>query len=172
MDLSKAKKISVVGNSAAGKSTLSKALGCSLGIEVFSIDRIYWLSGWKLRDHDSYNRLHEKWLGMDSWIIEGVGYWNELERRISESDIVIFLDVPVELCKKKAEIRIKEESLTPNPNITSGCVYGEVKDHQMEVIEYFNSELRSKLSDYLSSLSQEKVKVISSYSELNIDNET
>ena len=169
MNLAIAKKISIIGNSAAGKSTMSERIAVSLGLEVYSVDKIYWLSGWKLRDQDSYIRLHEKWLGMDSWIIEGVGYWNEMERRILKSDAVIFLDVPVELCKKRAEIRIKEESFSPNSNITSGCVYGKVKDRQMEVIENFHRDLRPKIINYLLNFSQEKVQVIRDYSELNID---
>ncbi len=56
MGLTKAKKISVVGNSGAGKSTFSKELGKALKIEVYSIDKIYWLSGWKLRDQCSFRR--------------------------------------------------------------------------------------------------------------------
>lgn len=172
MKLTEAKKISVVGNSGAGKSTLSKRLGKCLGLEVCSIDKIYWLSGWRLRAHDSFKTLHDQWLGRDSWIIEGVGYWAELERRIAESDMVIFMDVPIDLCRERAERRIEEEKRTPNPDITAGCVYGDVKELQMEVIESFHTELRPKLVEYLSSLSPEKVKVVGGFSELNVENET
>jgi len=161
--------ISVVGNSGAGKSTLSKKLAKSLGIEVYSIDKIYWLPGWKLRDQNSFKTLHEQWLRKDSWIIDGVGYWSEMERRLSESDIVIFLDTPIGLCKERAEIRIKEEKLSPNSNITKGCVYSDVKGLQMEVIENFHAELRPMLIDYLSGLSPDKVRVVNGFSELNID---
>lgn len=41
LELSKAKKISVIGNSGSGKSTLSKMLGNELGIEVFTVDKVY-----------------------------------------------------------------------------------------------------------------------------------
>ena len=172
MGLAKAKMISVVGNSGAGKSTLSKEIAKSLGIRIYSIDKIYWLPGWNLRDQNSFKTLHEQWLGRDSWIIDGVGYWSEMERRISKSDIVIFLDAPVELCKERAAIRIKEEKISPNPDITEGCVYSDVKELQMEIIENFHRELRPKLVKYLSSLNPEKVRVVGGFSELNIDNET
>ena len=172
MGLTKANKISVVGNSGAGKSTLSKELAKSLGIEVYSIDIIYWQPGWKLRGQDSFKTLHEQWLEKDSWIIEGVGYWGEMERRMSESDIVIFLDVPVDLCKKRAEIRIKDEKISSNPNITEGCMYSDVKELQFEIIDNFHGDLRPKLVKYLSSLNPEKVRVVGNFSELNIDNET
>ena len=168
MNLAKVKKISVVGNSGAGKSTLSNKLGKLLGLEVFSIDKIYWLPGWSLRDAASFKGLHDEWLKSNSWIIEGVGYWEEMERRITESNVVIFLDAPVALCQERAERRIDEEKLSPNPNITAGCVYGEVKGLQMEIINNFHNKLRPKLMNYLTGLNPEKVKVISSVEELNI----
>ena len=172
MSLNKAKKISVVGNSGAGKSILSHTLGKLLGLEVFSIDKIYWFPGWNLRDNVSFRNLHDEWLGLDSWIIEGVGCWEAMERRIAESDIVIFLDTSVALCKQRAETRIKEEALAPNSNITTACVYGDVKERQMEVIDKFHKELRPKLMNNLSELNPEKVRVIRSFEDLNMGNKT
>lgn len=165
--LDKVKKIAVVGNSGAGKSTLSRELGHFMGIQVHSIDKIYWLPGWKLRDQRRFHHLHEEWLEKKSWIIEGVGYWEEMEHRISESDIAIFLDVPVDVCKQRAETRIERERYEPNPDITLGCVYGSVKELQMDVIEHFHRELRPKLLKYLSRFTPEKVRIIGSRSELN-----
>lgn len=172
MNLTKAKKIAVVGNSGAGKSTLSKLLGKHLGIDVFSIDKIYWLSGWKLREHQSYKSIHDKWLTRKSWIIEGIGYWDEMKERLSKADIVIFLDLSADLCKERAETRIAEERLTPNTDVTEGCIYSEVKDRQMEIIDYFHNSLRPKLAMLLSELNPESVRIISTYSELDIENKT
>ena len=171
MKLSEAKRISVIGNSGAGKSTLSERLGKSLGIEVFFIDKIYWLAGWKLRDHVSYKKLHKKWLETDFWIIDGLGHWGEMVRRLSVSDIVIFLDVSVKVCKERAEIRIKEEKSTSNPYITPGCIYQNVKDRQMELIDHFHSELRPEIFNVLSNLDRVRVEIISKYSELIMDRE-
>jgi adenylate kinase family enzyme len=172
VELVKARKIAVVGNSGAGKSTLSEKLGKRLDIDVLSIDKIYWLPKWQLRKHESFKTIHDKWLETESWIIEGVGYWTEMELRISEADIVIFVDVPIDVCKARAEKRIGEERLSRNPYITEGCEYTSVKDRQMEVIEYFHSSLRPKIIDMLSGFSKEKVIIISDYSGLNVENET
>lgn len=171
-DLNKLKKIAVVGNSGAGKSTLSRELGRLLAIQVYSLDKIYWLPGWNLRDQPSFRLLHEEWMEENSWIIEGVGYWEEMEHRISESDVVIFLDVPVDVCKNRAETRIVQERYEPNSDITAGCVYGSVKELQMEAIEHFHRELRPKLLKYLSGISPEKVRVIGAGSELEFFNIT
>lgn len=167
--LERHRKIAVVGNSAAGKSTLSRLLGRSLAIQVYSIDKIYWLPGWKLRDQVSFHVLHKEWVEEDSWIIEGVGYWDEMEYRISASDITVFLDVPVDVCKQRAETRIEREQHEPNMDITSGCVYGSTKEIQMEVIEDFHRKLRPRLLNYLSRFSPEKVRVIGSFSELDFE---
>ncbi len=166
------KKISVVGNSAAGKSTLSRKLGVLLEKEVYSIDKIYWLPGWKQRDLESFKVLHNKWLSIDSWVIDGVGYWEEMGHRMSLSDLIIFLDTPINLCKERAEARMFDEKHAPNNNITTGCVYGEVKQKQLDVIEQFHSELRPKLIKYLAMFDPMKVRVITSFEELSIENET
>jgi adenylate kinase family enzyme len=148
------------------QSTLARELGRFLAIHVYSIDKIYWLPGWKLRDQTRFHLLHERWIDEDSWIIEGVGYWEEMEHRLSESDLSIFLDVPVDVCKQRAAIRMERERYEPNPDITLGCVYGSVKELQMEIIEHFHRELRPKLFEYLSRFSPEKVRVIASRSDL------
>lgn len=165
MKVTRYRKISVVGNSAAGKSTLSYKLGMELGIKVFSVDKIFWQAGWSLRDKASFKKLHDEWLEQDSWIIEGIGYWHEMEQRITESDLVIFLDVPVMLCKERAKSRIKEEELVPNAFITAGCLYNDVKDLQRQVIDNFHNELRPKLIKYISGLRPEKIRVITSVDE-------
>ena len=172
MELTSAKRISIVGNSGAGKSTLSKYLGKYLGIDVFTIDKIYWLSGWKLRDQRSYKEKHDHWTSQDSWIIDGVGYWEELEDRVQKSDLVIFLDVPLEICKERARYRIEQERFSPNLDITEGCVYGEMEKQQMEVIEYFHNEFRPRVQEVLSRAESDKVKIIDHLSDLAMKNET
>jgi len=168
VDYSSFKKISVIGNSAAGKSTLSIEVGKNLGLDVFSIDKAFWLPEWALRDEASFKNIHNKWLSFDSWIIDGVGYWGSLVDRISKSDLVIFLDVPVSLCKDRANKRIMEEKYFPNPNITEGCIYADVKNRQMEVIDNFHIEIRPKILDLLSSLSEERIKIVGGFEEMDM----
>jgi adenylate kinase family enzyme len=172
LDLTSTKKISVIGNSGAGKSTLSKKLKKKLDIEVYTVDKAYWLPGWKLRSQQEFQQIHNHWLTKKSWIIDGVGYWRELEKRLTLSDLVIFLDVPVPLCIKRAEDRIISEKYSPNSDVTEGCVYGDMRNRQKEVIYHFNDLLWAKLISFLSSLSKTQVITISSYSELESENET
>ena len=91
-----------------------------------------------------------------------------MERRINESDIIIFLDMPVSLCKKRAAARILEDQLTPDHNIAVGCAYSEVEDMQMDAIDIFHNELRPRLLRYISRLNSEKLIVINSGEQLEL----
>jgi hypothetical protein len=86
---------------------------------------------------------------------------------MAAADCVIFLDTPVALCRERAAMRIEQEESERNPHITVGCVYREVKELQMDVIDHFHQVLRPMLMEHLSDLPPEKVKVISGIDELN-----
>lgn len=160
-------KISIVGNSAAGKSTLARSLSQSVGINLFIVDNIYWLSGWQQEAHHVFAKVHREWLDNNSWIIDGLGYWPEIEQRINESDFVIFLDVPMSVCKERAQLRTHEEAVSPNTNVPNSCFYSDVIDLQMSVIENFDLEIRAKLVPLLNTKAPGKVIVIGDINELD-----
>ena len=162
------KKISIVGNSGSGKSTLARTIGGKLVIEIFTIDKIYWLPGWKLREQSSFKELHDNWLSRDRWIIDGVGYWEELENRLNHSDLIVYLDIPVSVCKQRAENRIVEEKIKPNQDIVEGCCYRNVRDLQMRTIENFEMELKPSIMKLIESLKSEKVRIIINEDELHL----
>ncbi len=85
----KIKKICLVGNSAAGKSTLSKKISEKTGIEMLSIDKFYWLPGWILREQCSFSKMHQEWLAKDAWIIDGIGYWDELLKSLEPGKVKV-----------------------------------------------------------------------------------
>jgi len=161
-------RISILGNSGAGKSTLAKKIGEKLEIEVLTIDKIYWRSGWRLRDQSSYKKFHGEWVSRYSWIIDGVGYWEELESRIKYSDLVIYFDVPVSICKKRAQSRINDEKHAPNPYIVEGCRYENVRELQMTTIENFEVETKPKIIQLINRLDSNKVQVIQAEKDLKL----
>ena len=109
-------------------------------------------------------------MNSDSWIIDGVGYWEEMQRRLIQSDAVIFLDVSEEICVERAENRIEAEKYSPNQDVAVGCIYREVRNRQMEVINNFHESLRPKLVSFLSGLESGKVVTVCSYEDLDIEN--
>ena len=112
------------------------------------------MSGWEVRDQTSYRVLHNEWIARDSWIIDGVGFWEELLKRLALSDLVIYYDVPVPICLQRARQRIKAEKLSPNTDITEGCCYQDVHERQIDVIHRFEADLKPKILRILNGMDQ------------------
>ncbi len=86
-----AKKISIIGGSGTGKTTLSNNLGKSLNLPIFHIDGINYLPNWVQRDKSERDKIILEITSKDRWIIDGT-YRSTLEERIKRSDLVIYLD--------------------------------------------------------------------------------
>lgn len=100
-------RIAVVGCIGAGKSTVARALGRRLGLEVFHLDRYWWRPGHycvtgpatvatNTVEPAEFRRLEEEISGRERWIIDGDAANKDL--RLSRADTVVFLDFPRWLC--------------------------------------------------------------------------
>jgi len=94
------KKITIFGNSAAGKSTLVKKLSESEAIPHFDLDTIAWQAvsppkrktlAESQRDIDAFTNANKH------WVIEGC-YSDLLEMVLPEASEIIFLNLPIERC--------------------------------------------------------------------------
>ena len=84
------KRISIIGPAGSGKSTLAVKLGQIYGLPVYHFDKI----------REKIDSVIET----EEWIIDG----NRkvlLEKRIQNSDLVIFLDFPLDFCKDSVKQR-------------------------------------------------------------------
>ncbi len=153
-------RIAVVGNSGSGKSTLSQELAYCLGLQHLSIDRILWSPGWEERDREDYANAHQNWIERDDWLIDGIGHWTELARRLRRATHVIHVDLPVELCVERARKRMANEMHEPNPHIADGCTYSDVADLQMRVIRDYHAETRPRLLHVLDSIAAPTLTII------------
>lgn len=91
----------------AGKSTVARALGKRLGLEVVHLDRLWWRPGHycitgrstvarNTIEANEFRRLEEEIAARDSWIIDGDA--SNKDVRLSRADTVVFLDLPRWLC--------------------------------------------------------------------------
>ncbi|HXC55483.1 MAG TPA: hypothetical protein VNU97_09320 [Rhizomicrobium sp.] len=67
-------RISVVGTSGSGKSTMAEALSAALGIAFVELDAINWQAGWRdLQTHDpeAFKRRVAAATAGDAWVIAG-----------------------------------------------------------------------------------------------------
>lgn len=85
----------MLGSSGGGKTTLSDAVGRSLGIPCFSVDKAQWRPRWKPVSDEEFRRVHEGWLTRPRWIIDGWGDACSLRRRLEAADTVVFIEHPL-----------------------------------------------------------------------------
>jgi adenylate kinase family enzyme len=100
-------RVAVVGCIGAGKSTVARALGEILGIEVFHLDGLWWQPGeYKITGaasvathtmtEDEFLQLEERIAAREAWVIDS-GVAN-IEIRLARADTVVFLDLPRWIC--------------------------------------------------------------------------
>jgi len=84
-------RISVVGTSCSGKTTLARELAARLGLPHVEIDALYWGPGWRGLPMATFRARLEDALAADSWIADG-GY--EMARDITwrRAESVVWLD--------------------------------------------------------------------------------
>jgi len=114
------KRILVIGNCGAGKTTLSRQLGEQLDLPVFHLDQLWWLPGWVNETRENFDRKLAEILRRESWIIDG-SYCRTLPERLKYADTVIFLDFPSTLCLRRIVKRIFRWHGKTRPDMPAGC---------------------------------------------------
>ena len=84
-------KISIIGGSGTGKTTLSESLSKDLNLPVYHIDGIHHLKNWKVRDTNERDKIIIDLIKKEKWIIDGT-YHSTLQARLEKSDLIIYLD--------------------------------------------------------------------------------
>ena len=100
-------KILVFGNSGSGKSTLSKELCAKNGLAHLDLDILAWLSTnppTRKPLAESQKEIDAFIASNEAWVIEG-GYTDLLELVLSESNEIIFMNLPIDACIANAKNR-------------------------------------------------------------------
>ena len=87
------RRVVVLGSGGAGKSTLARAVGERLGIEVVHLDRLFWRPGWDPMPTDEWRAVVARMVEGESWIADG-NYSSTLDLRLAVADTVVLLDFP------------------------------------------------------------------------------
>ena len=89
--LNNVSRISIIGGSGTGKTTLSESLSKDVNIPVYHIDGIHHLKNWKVRDSNERDKIILDLIKKEKWIIDGT-YHSTLQARLEKSDLIIYLD--------------------------------------------------------------------------------
>jgi adenylate kinase family enzyme len=64
-------RVSVIGISGSGKSTIARRLARLLDCPHYELDAMYFLSGWEARDKGEFDAMVEKISAGERWVIDG-----------------------------------------------------------------------------------------------------
>lgn len=114
-------KIAIIGYSGSGKSTLAKKLSKKYNCPLLYLDTVNFESGWKERNKEEAKKLVEEFMKNDSWVIDGNYYELYQERRLEESDKIIFMNFPRYVCFKQAFKRYLDSKNNVRESMAEGC---------------------------------------------------
>ncbi|MBQ8296245.1 MAG: DNA topology modulation protein [Ruminococcus sp.] len=115
-------KIAVIGHSGSGKSTLAKFLGKLYNIDVLHLDSVHWLPGWNERSAVEKNVIVTDFMNShSSWVIDGNYFKQCYERRLSEADVIVFLNFNRFNCLCRAFRRFLRYRGSTREDMGKGC---------------------------------------------------
>lgn len=104
-------KLLILGLSCSGKTTISKTLSKSLKIQCYHLDSYYWKSCWVKNPDFDINKI----INSQEWIIDGNYYEEEFERRLNESNLIVYLKIS--LIKRLFRMILRHRRYKKNPEL-------------------------------------------------------
>jgi adenylate kinase family enzyme len=114
------RRVLVIGNAGAGKTTFAIQLARITGRPLIHMDRYYWRPGWIPTPEDVWQRRVAELVKGDSWIMDG-NYSNSLAVRLARCDAVVFFDLPRLTCLWAVLRRIVVHQFVRRPDLPDGC---------------------------------------------------
>ena len=162
--LENANKISIIGGSGTGKTTLSESLSKDLNMPVYHIDGIHHLKNWEIRKKEETDKIIHDIIKKDKWIIDGT-YTKTLEDRVKVSDLIIYLDYSTIAQVKGAMGRFIKNHGKEKPEIP-GCKEQMSFKFFMLVVKWRKNK-RQFIIDTLENIDKNKVIIFKNRRKLN-----
>ena len=114
------KKILILGNGGAGKSTFAADMSRRFSLPVVHLDKIWWLPAWVNRSEEAFDILLSAELARPARVMDG-NYRRTLAVRLAKADAAVLLDIPAAVCLESAYARAREYAGRTRPDMGEGC---------------------------------------------------
>jgi hypothetical protein len=88
------RRVSVVGTTGSGKTTLARALATALACPHVELDAVFWGPGWSMAELPIFRSRVAAIVAGDAWIVDG-GYSAVRDLVWARADTVVWLDYPL-----------------------------------------------------------------------------
>jgi adenylate kinase family enzyme len=86
-------RISVVGNTGSGKTTVAKAIAAELGLPYLELDSVFHQPDWQPLDAEEFRRIVSEFTAAEGWVVDG-NYSAVSDIVWGRTDTVIWVDPP------------------------------------------------------------------------------
>lgn len=156
-DMSKIKKILVVGNAAGGKTRLSRRLAEIYKLPVTHVDSIQFLPGMKIRPLDETRKALSETTSQSEWIIDGHGPLDQIEKRFLVADRIVFVDLSLFTHYWWLAKRQIKSLWSQRPELAKGCNEATLA-HTLKVIQTMKSMHRQMRPELLRIFDRENLR--------------
>lgn len=116
-----ARRIAVIGNSGAGKTTLSLQLATLLDLPLVHLDQEFWQPGWTKMPTAAWRARHSALVAADQWVIDG-NFGSTMAERLASADLVVLVDChPIVAWSRVVRRSLRQRGRT-RADMAPGCV--------------------------------------------------
>jgi adenylate kinase family enzyme len=143
------RRIAIIGNGGGGKTTLSRALAERYRLEVTHVDSVQYLPGMITRNIEETRKLLNGIADRESWIIDGFGPFDVMERRFQIADKIVFVDFHLWRHYWWCTKRQIKSIWRPRDELPEGCNEGTVSHtiRLFKILWRVHSQIKPKLEE-------------------------
>ncbi|GGM61716.1 shikimate kinase [Dactylosporangium sucinum] len=105
------RRVSLVGNSGSGKTTVGRALATALGVPFVELDAIFHQPGWQPLERSEFRRRVTGVCATDGWVVDG-NYSAVRDLVWARADTVVWFDLPRRTVMRQLLLRTLRRGLT------------------------------------------------------------
>ena len=157
-------RISIVGGSGTGKSTLCDILSKKFYLPAIHLDAINFNANWVEIDKKERDRIISAKSKEEKWVIDG-NYNKTLKERFDKADLIIWLDYSTAMQLKGVLKRYFKTRNNERPEIP-GCKE-RLEFQFLKYVATYNKKKRPVIADYLKDIPKDKVLIFKKQKDLN-----